>query len=122
MQVALCFGIVVIAGTAGEITVTHTMKRIGDLHSFAPHHVLRFLGRAFRLGSMWVGIALMALGFFSLLALLSWANVSFVVPATALSYAVGALGAKLFLGERVDRRRWLGVLMVCLGVLLVWFG
>jgi drug/metabolite transporter (DMT)-like permease len=63
-----------------------------------------------------------ALAFFSLLAVLSIENVSFVVPVTALNYAAGALGGKFFLGERVTRRRWAGVLLVCIGVTLVWFG
>jgi drug/metabolite transporter (DMT)-like permease len=53
---------------------------------------------------------------------LSVENVSFVVPVTALNYAAGALGGKLFLGERVTPRRWAGVLIVCIGVTLVWLG
>jgi uncharacterized membrane protein len=64
----------------------------------------------------------MTLAFFSLLAVLSIENVSFVVPVTALSYAAGALGGIVFLGEQVSSRRWLGVLLVCLGVTLVWLG
>jgi drug/metabolite transporter (DMT)-like permease len=122
MRTALLLLIVVLAGTSGEIAVTHAMKRIGDVHGFAPRTVLRALGRAFRLPTMWLGVALIATGFFSMLILLSWENVSFVVPATSLSYAVGALGAKLVLGERVSRVRWMGVLLVILGVVLVWLG
>jgi len=45
-----------------------------------------------------------------------------VFPATALSYAVGALGGKIFLGEKVTPQRWIGVLIVCLGVSLVFIG
>ena len=67
-------------------------------------------------------VAMMALAFFSLLAVLSIENVSFVVPVTALNYAAGALGGKFFLGERVTPRRWAGVLLVCIGVTLVWLG
>jgi len=54
--------------------------------------------------------------------MLSLANVSFVFPATALSYAVGTLGGKLFLGERVTPQRWVGVALVCVGVALVVIG
>ena len=71
---------------------------------------------------MWIGFGLMTLSFFALLAMLSWEDVSFVVPATALSYAVGAFGAKFFLGERVNTARWVGVALVCIGVALVWAG
>jgi drug/metabolite transporter (DMT)-like permease len=71
---------------------------------------------------MWAGVALMATAFFSLLAVLSKENVSLVVPVTALSYGAGALGGKLFLGEKVTPRRWAGVLLVCAGVALVVVG
>ena len=81
---------------------------------------MQFAWRAARVGWMWVGIGLMTLAFFSLLAMLSMENVSFVVPVTALSYAAGAIGAGLFLREKISRQRWLGVLVVCLGVTLVW--
>jgi drug/metabolite transporter (DMT)-like permease len=70
---------------------------------------------------MWLGIALMSLAFFSLLAILSFRQVSFVVPVSALSYAAGAFGAKAFLGERISRNRWIGIAMVCLGVTIVWW-
>lgn len=122
MRTAFFLAIVVLAGTGGEIAATHAMKQIGEVKNFAPRAVLQVLARAFRVGWMWLGIALMALAFFSLLALLSWENVSFVVPATALSYVVGALGGKLLLGEQVSSMRWAGVLLVCVGVALVCVG
>ena len=122
MRTALFLAIVVLAGTGGEIAATHAMKQIGEVKNFAPRAVLWVLGRAFRQGWMWLGIGLMALAFFSLLALLSWEDVSFVVPATALSYVVGVFGGKLLLGERVNGVRWAGVLLVCVGVALVCVG
>jgi len=73
-----------------------------------------------RVSWMWFGIAMMTLAFFSLLGMLSIENVSFVVPVTALSYAAGAFGAMLFLRERISPQRWVGVLIVCIGVTLVW--
>ena len=116
--VFLCF--VIGAGTGGELCVSRAMKSIGEVHEFHPAALVRFAGRAVRVGWIWAGISLMTLAFFSLLALLSLENVSFVVPITALSYVGGAIGASLFLGERITRQRWLGVLIVCLGVTLVW--
>lgn len=122
MRTALFLGIIVLASTGGDICVTHTMKRIGEVHHFHPRAILGVVGRAFRTGWMWLGIGLMAVSFFSLLAVLSWENVSFVIPATAFSYVVGALGAQFILGEQVSRTRWAGVLLVCIGVALVWAG
>jgi len=122
MRTAFFIALVVLGSTGGDICITHTMKQIGEVRRFSPGAILRVLGRAFRMGRLWLGIGLLAVSFFSLLTLLSWENVSFVIPATALSYAVGALGAKFILGERVSGVRWAGVLLVCLGVALVWAG
>jgi drug/metabolite transporter (DMT)-like permease len=65
---------------------------------------------------------MMALAFFSLLLLLSFEEVSFVVPVTALSYLVGAIGSIFFLGEWVSPQRWIGIALVCVGVTLVVIG
>jgi len=122
MREALLLFLVVTSGTGGEICVTRAMKRVGEVTDFRPTAVVRVILRAMKVPWMWVGISMMALAFFSLLAVLSIENVSFVVPVTALNYAAGALGGKFFLGERVTPRRWAGVLIVCLGVTLVWLG
>ncbi|HYR91625.1 MAG TPA: hypothetical protein VE422_46660 [Terriglobia bacterium] len=119
MRLVLFIAIVVLGGTAGDIAVSHAMKQIGEVHPLTPAAVLTVLARAFRMGWLWIGIGFMAVGFFSLLALLSWADVSVVVPATALSYVAGAFGAKFLLDEQVAPLRWAGVLLVCLGVALV---
>jgi drug/metabolite transporter (DMT)-like permease len=112
--------LVIVAGTGGELCVTRAMKTVGEVHDFRPAALVRFILRAMRVGWMWIGITMMALAFFSLLAMLSIENVSLVVPITALSYAVGAAGALFFLHERISPQRWLGVLIVCVGVTLVW--
>jgi drug/metabolite transporter (DMT)-like permease len=121
VRLVIFIGIVVLTGTAGDLCVTYAMKQIGEVHSFRPSVVLPMLARAFRLAWMWLGIALMAIAFFSLLALLSWADASLVVPATALSYVSGAIGAKFLLGEKIAPMRWAGVVLVCIGVALLSF-
>jgi drug/metabolite transporter (DMT)-like permease len=118
----LFFFVIICAGTGGEIAVSRAMKEIGEVHDFSPRNLFRVIRSAFRVGWMWCGIALMALGFFALLMLLSIENVSFVVPVTALSYAAGAFGGKYLLGERVSPMRWVGVILVCLGVTIVCIG
>ena len=119
MRTALLLTVVVLAGTAGDIMVTHVMKKVarGEQWTWriAPHRV----GRALAQGQMWIGVGLMALAFFAFITVLSWAEVSFVAPATAANYVVGALGAKVLLKERVSKTRWAGVLLVAVGVVLV---
>ena len=119
MRTALCLLLVVLGTSGGELAVARAMKQIGEPGRISPRLLLGFLLRAARAGWFWTGIALLAVGFFSLLALLSWADVSFVIPATAMSYATGALGAKFLLGERVSPLRWAGVVLVAAGVALV---
>jgi drug/metabolite transporter (DMT)-like permease len=121
MREAVLFFFIVVAGTAGELCVSRAMKSIGEVHDFSPKAILSFVLQSMRLPWMWLGIALMSLGFFSLLAILSFQEVSFVVPVSALSYAAGAFGAKAFLGESVSRNRWIGIAVVCLGVTIVWW-
>ena len=112
--------LIVVGGTGGELCISHAMKSL-DVHSgFHPSALLRFFLKATRVPSMWLGIALMTVAFFSLLAMLSIQEVSFVVPVTALSYLTGAIGATTLLGERISQQRWLGLMLVCLGVTVVW--
>ena len=118
----LFFSLIVIAGTAGELCVSRAMKDIGEVHDFRPAALIKVILRALRVKWMWSGVGLMTVGFFSLLAVLSFENVSFVVPVTALGYVAGALGGRFFLGERVNSRRWAGILLVCVGVTLVVLG
>jgi len=120
MREAVLLFLIIVAGTGGELCVTRAMKTIGEVKDFRPMALLKFIVRAVSVAWMWLGVALMTLAFFSLLAMLSIENVSFVVPVTALHYAAGTLGAGLFLKERITRERWIGVLIVCLGVTIVW--
>jgi multidrug transporter EmrE-like cation transporter len=114
--------LIVIAGTSGELCMSRAMKTIGEVKDFRPMSLLRVIARAMQVGWMWIGFLLMIVAFLALLGALSMENVSFVVPVTAISYAAGALGGKIFLGERVSPQRWAGVALVCLGVTLVIIG
>lgn len=111
--------LLICGSTSGEISIAYGMRAIGEPGSLRPRALLRFLGRAIRSTWLWVGILLMAISFYSLLVLLSWQPVSFVIPASALSNVVGTLGAKYILREEVSRARWAGVFLVCVGVGLV---
>lgn len=122
MREVILYILIVGAGTGGELCITRAMKAVGEVKDFRPAALIGVICRALRVSWMWIGLTMMATAFFSLLTVLSMENVSLVVPVTALSYAAGALGGKFFLGEQVTRRRWTGVLLVCIGVTLVIMG
>jgi multidrug transporter EmrE-like cation transporter len=115
----LMLAMLVLGSTGGEIAITHGMKAVGEPSRLRPMAVLKFLRRALGNGWFWAGVPLMALSFYSLLVLLSWEPISFVIPASALSYVVGTFGAKYILGEEISVARWAGVILVCAGVALV---
>ena len=69
----------------------------------------------------WValGVVLLVLWQLSRMALLSWADLSYVVPVTSIGYVVVALIGKLLLNEAITTRRWAGILLIMAGVALV---
>jgi len=115
----IMLAVLICCSTGGEIAITHGMKATGEPARLRPRALMQFLGRALKNGWFWAGVPLMALSFYSLLMLLSWEPISFVIPASALSYVVGTFGAKYILGEEVSAARWAGVILVCIGVTLV---
>jgi drug/metabolite transporter (DMT)-like permease len=121
MQTFILFFLIILSGTGGELCVSRAMRGMGEVHDFSAKSILNFVVRGLAQPWMWVGVAMMSVGFFSLLAILSFRDVSFVVPVSALSYAAGAFGARAFLGERISRNRWLGIAVVCVGVTIVWW-
>lgn len=118
----ILFGLIVVAGTGGELCVSRAMKVVGESPSLRPTEVAKVILRALRVPWMWLGGGMMAVAFFALLGAFSIYDVSFVVPVTALSYVAGAFGGVVFLREHVTLQRWLGVLLVAVGVTLVFLG
>lgn len=64
MRTILSFAVVVLAGAAGEIAIAHAMKQIGEVHSFSLRVLAGVLRRAIRMVWLWIGVVLIALGFF----------------------------------------------------------
>jgi drug/metabolite transporter (DMT)-like permease len=120
MSATSIFLVLLICGsTGGDIAIARGVKAIAEPSSLLPMALLRFLGRVVCTGWLMIGIGLKAVSFYVLLLLLSWQPVSFVIPASALSYVVGTFGAKYILREEISGSRWAGVLLVCVGVALV---
>ncbi len=117
----LCIFSVVCSAAAGDVLIALAMRRIGDLGDFRRQHgFLAVVTRVLSSGVLFGGIFFMAMAFFSNLIGLSWADLSLMGPASAaLTFVTNALGAKFFLHENVDKRRWLATICVCCGVLLL---
>ena len=119
MKIALLIAGIIFFGTVGDLILSHTMKRIGDLSVQGIGDAFRVAGRVLTSPGFLLGIVFMAGAFFSLLAALSMADVSLVEPATSLSFVLNTIGAKFLLKENVDRSRWTGTLLITLGAYLL---
>ena len=110
--------VIVIASVAGDVLLSRAMKQVGDVDELRKRSGLfAVIGRVLRNSHFLLGIAAMAVAFFSLLFALSWGDVSLVAPASAsLTFVGNAAAAKFFLHERVDRRRWVAAALVACGV------
>ncbi len=82
-----------------------------------------FLGPILTLFNPWVaaGILLLTLWTLSRMALLSWADLSYVLPVTSIGYVLSALLAMAFLGEQIPLTRWAGILLIVAGTAIVGF-
>jgi drug/metabolite transporter (DMT)-like permease len=111
----------VLSTTVGDILLARAMKQVGDLGLLRRTRGLAAVIKAALLNAdMMAALFFFAVGFFTLLVSLSWADLSLVVPATAsLTFVTNAIAAKLFLRENVDGRRWLANILVCVGVALL---
>jgi drug/metabolite transporter (DMT)-like permease len=109
---------VVITSSAGEVLTAAAMKSIGDLDEIRAHSGMKGAVRAVVTCPFFViGIFFMAVAFFSLLFALNHMNLSLVGPAAAsLTLVTNTIAAKIFLKEKVDRRRWTAAVLVCMGV------
>jgi drug/metabolite transporter (DMT)-like permease len=118
MKFAL-LGMVIVSGACGDLSVTRGMKRIGEVTDFRIAALVRLAGKVF--GNAWIGMGIFwkAIAFFSFLALLARADLSWAVPAAASTYVVDTLAAKYVLHEQISPMRWAGALCVGLGVALI---
>jgi drug/metabolite transporter (DMT)-like permease len=113
--------VVVLFSVVGDVLMSRAMKQVGDVHELRRRSGLwMVVGRVLTNSNFFLGVTAMAVAFFSLLFALSWGDVSLVAPAAAsLTFIGNAFGAKIFLHERVDRRRWMAAVLVAGGVALL---
>jgi uncharacterized membrane protein len=110
--------IVVFSNAFGNLFLTWGMRHGAETITSSP---LSFIYAIF---NPWVslGICLLIIWMLSKMAFLSWADLSYVLPVTALGYVINALLGRLFLGEDVTPARWAGILLITAGVVLVGLG
>ena len=101
-----------IFASAGDAMLSHGMKQIG---SISIHHLPSVV---FAVLNPWVGLGIiLLLAFFATYTTaLSWADLTYVLPASSLGYVILALVARFILHEDVSTMRWLGIALITSGV------
>ena len=114
----LIFFIVLFAPT-GNVLLGKGMKAIGSARNWQSQQLFHILARILTSGYIWLGIACLLVFFVAYMLVLTWADYSYVQPASAFSYAVVAVLGLLLLGEKVNLLRWSGIAVICVGVFIV---
>jgi drug/metabolite transporter (DMT)-like permease len=115
----LFIAIIVGATTVGEVMQAAGMRRHGEIRDFRPGAIRRAVAALARNRFVIGSVAAMAVSFFAYLGLLTIADLSFAVPATAVTYVLETILAKYLLKEQVNWLRWAGASLVICGVALV---
>lgn len=111
--------LMVLAGATGDILLSKGVKQISELQHGTPAAVFAFLLQVFTNATVWLGIGCLAGYFVCYMLVLSWADFSYVLPASALTYVLVPLLARAVLNENVTPLRWAGVGCIFLGVAVV---
>jgi drug/metabolite transporter (DMT)-like permease len=99
----------------GNLSLAWGMKHAAVQVGLSPTGYLRDMLNPF----VALGIGLLILWLLTRMALLSWADLSFVLPVTALGYFLAAVAGRVFLDEPISREQWLGTLLIFAGTVLV---
>jgi drug/metabolite transporter (DMT)-like permease len=111
--------LVVLSTAAGDLAMTFGMKQHDVIDDFRPNVLTRTL--LVILKNRWIvaSILAFAVSFFAFMGLISVADLSFAVPGTAAAYVLETLLARSILKETIDSQRWIGAVLVTVGVALV---
>jgi drug/metabolite transporter (DMT)-like permease len=110
---------IVVFAPLGNVLLGKGMKSVGPATAWAPADLWNVFVRTLSSGCVWLGVASLLTFFVAYMLVLTWADYSYVQPASSFSYAMVALLGYLLLGEVISPLRWFGIAVICFGVLVV---
>jgi len=119
LKTYVLIAVMVIAGPIGNLLIAKGMRQAGEVRLWPASELLALFLRVFGAFTIWIGIACLIGFIVAYMLALSMADYSYVQPAAALGYGVTALLAAFVLGESVSPLRWVGIGIICLGVLFI---
>jgi len=119
VKIYLVLAVAALSGAIGETFFAYGMRRFGEMDLSKPSRWLDLILVVPRNPYVLAGVVFAGFFFYLYLSAFSWADLSFAMPMTALSFLFAALMAKLVLGEQISWARWTGTLIVVVGILIV---
>lgn len=119
LKTYVSLALMVLFGAVGNVLLSKGMKQIGEVNDWSASALLELFLKTFTSGTIWLGVASLLVFLVSYLLVLSWADYSYVLPASATGYVVVPLLGYAVLHEVVTPVRWAGAVLICLGVALV---
>jgi drug/metabolite transporter (DMT)-like permease len=119
MKTTFVITLAVIAQAVANTLLSKGMKVIASMPSFSDGFSLMMLAYALKSPFIWAGIVLLIVFFACFLSAVSWADLSLVLPITALGYILNVFSGSYFLDEPVSPAHWFGSVLIVLGVSLV---
>ena len=119
VKTSLSILIMVILGPLGDVLLRKGMQDIASPAAWVPTVLAASVAHVLGSATIWLGIACLVTYLLAEMLVLSWADYSYVQPVTASAYGVAAVLGHVVLGEDVSGLRWLGVVIICLGVSIV---
>lgn len=119
LKTSVLVAVLIVLNSAGNFFFGLGMERIGALHGWSMAALHSAFFAVFSSGWIWLGIVSMLLFLAAFMMVLSWADFTYVLPATASMYVAVPLLSHFLLGERVTSLRWMGVALICVGVAFV---
>ena len=119
MKTAVVLSIAVVANSVGSVFLSHGMKNFSAPEAAGPAWFLDAAAQV--LSNPWIifGILLLIVFLSLYMAALSWADLSFVLPATAPGYILTAILSRVFLDEQISPLRWAGTVLIVVGTFIV---
>lgn len=108
--------LIVLSNTVGNLFLGLGMQRMPGFSHVSFAEYLVSLGT-----NLWIifGVALLIVWMVSQLSMFTWADLTYVLPVTASAYVLTAIFSEIFLHERISAERWIGVVLISLGVMFV---
>ena len=119
MKTRVCLLIIIVANALGNVLLSYGMHQVGSIASYSPLTLVRSALRAAANPFVLAGVGFLIVFFVAHMIVLSWADLSYVLPMTSVGYILVTVLSWWWLGEKVPPLRWLGTIVIIAGVSLV---